>query len=63
MFLLNHRFDLCKQIGEEKKKLNCAVYDPEREQTIISNLSQDEDYEGMVAAIWPTIMEFSRGLQ
>ena len=61
--LLNLRFNFCKIIGQEKKRINSTVFDPDREQKIIDNLSTIEEYEGMVQSIWPTIMDFSKSLQ
>ena len=61
--LLNLRFNFCKIIGQEKKRINSNVFDPDREQKIIDNLSTTEEYEGMVQSIWPTIMDFSKSLQ
>ena len=62
--MLNSRFDICKMIGEKKRQLGMeTVYVPEREQAIINRLSEREHHEGLVQAIWPTIMEYSRSLQ
>ena len=61
--LLNLRFTFCKMIGQEKKRINVQTYDPNREQAIIDKLSQDEEYPGMVEALWPAIMDFSKSLQ
>ena len=61
--LLNLRFNFCKIIGQEKKRINFNVVDPDREQKIIDNLSTIEEYEGMVQSIWPIIMDFSKSLQ
>lgn len=61
---LNDRFYHCIEIGKEKKKLGIpSVYDPQREEIIINNLSDRENYEGMIKAIWPYIMDFSKHLQ
>ena len=62
--MLNSRFDICKMIGEKKKALGMeSVYVPEREQAILNRLSEREHHAGMVYAIWPAIMEYSRSLQ
>ena len=62
--LLNSRFSFCETIGVLKKANNIpTVYDPAREQTIINRLSLREKYPGMVEAIWPVIMNFSKDLQ
>ena len=61
--LLNDRYRICTQIGEYKKAHNMEVLDASREQAVIDRVSAFEDYPGMVAAVWPKIMEFSRLLQ
>ena len=60
--LLNHRYIYCIEIGKLKKEHNTAVLDSNREQKIIEQLSADEWHSGMVEAVWPTIMAFSRKL-
>ena len=40
-----------------------TILDSGREKRIINNLSLDEKYSGMVEAVWPAIMAFSRELQ
>lgn len=61
--LLNRRFDACVAIGEEKKKNDGIVFDPAREQRIMTRLNAFSEYGGMVDAIWPHIMAFSKSLQ
>ena len=61
--LLNLRFAFCKIIGEEKKRNHIKKHDPNREQNIINSLSEKEEYAGMVEAIWPHIIDFSKTLQ
>lgn len=61
--LLNHRYCYCIEIGKLKKEQNTIVLDSNREQKIIDRLSENEWYPGMVEAIWPTIMSFSKYLQ
>lgn len=61
--LLNLRFNFCKIIGQEKKRLASTVYDPTREQKIIDKLTEKEEYPDMVKTIWPHIMDFSKTLQ
>ena len=61
--LLNHRFDVCVAIGEEKKKNDGIVFDPVREQRIMTRLNAFSKYKGTVDAIWPHIMAFSKSLQ
>ena len=61
--LLNHRYSCCIEIGKLKKEQNTTILDSGREKRIINNLSLDEKYSGMVEAVWPAIMAFSRELQ
>ena len=61
--LLNHRYTYCIEIGKLKKEQNTMVLDSNREQKIIDRLSENEWYSGMVEAVWPTIMAYSRSLQ
>lgn len=61
--LLNHRYTYCIEIGKLKKEQNTVVLDSDREQKIIGRLSENEWYSGMVEAVWPTIMAYSRNLQ
>lgn len=62
--LLNKRFDYCVGVGEYKQRNNIkSVYDPKREQNIINRLKIEEEYPGLVNAIWPAIMNFSKTLQ
>lgn len=61
--LLNLRFQYCCVIGQEKKKLQAPILDNNREQEIIERLKQYEQYPGMIEAIWPIIMEFSKSIQ
>ena len=61
--LLNHRYTYCIEIGKLKQEQNTTVLDSNREQKIINRLSEDEWYPGMVEAVWPAIMSFSRNLQ
>lgn len=61
--LLNRRYTYCIEIGKLKKEQNTVVLDSNREQKIIDSLSENEWYSGMVEAVWPTIMAYSRSLQ
>ena len=61
--LLNRRYDACVAIGEEKKKRDGVVFDPVREQRIMTRLNAFAEYPGMVDALWPHIMAYSRNLQ
>lgn len=61
--LLNHRYCYCIEIGKLKKGQGTMVRDAIRERQIIDTLSEDAWYPGMVEAVWPAIMAFSRELQ
>ena len=61
--LFNRRFAACIVIGEEKKKSDAVVFDPTREQKIITRLTAFAEHPGMVDALWPHIMAYSRSLQ
>lgn len=61
--LLNLRYSYCNEIGKLKKEQGIAVLDSNREQEIIDKLSEKEMYYGMVEALWPTVMSFSKNLQ
>lgn len=61
--LLNHRYCYCIEIGKLKKEQGTMVHDAMRERKIIDTLSENEWHPGMVEAVWPAIMAFSRELQ
>ena len=61
--LLNRRYAACLEIGKLKKNTGTVVLDSNREQKIIDRLGQLSNYPGMIEALWPTIMAFSRNLQ
>jgi chorismate mutase len=61
--LLNKRFQLCKQIGEEKAKGGLAIKDKRREEEIYDRLKNNEEFQGLVSAIWPNFIEFATNLQ
>lgn len=61
--LLNERYATCVKIGKHKKEIGMEVLDSNREQAVIDRVSAFEDYPGMVAVVWPSIMAFSRTLQ
>ena len=61
--LLNRRYCYCAEIGKLKKGQGTMVRDAIRERKIIDTLSENELYPGMVEAVWPAIMAFSRELQ
>ena len=61
--LLNRRYCYCIEIGKLKKGQGTMVRDAIRERQIIDTLSEDAWHPGMVEAVWPAIMAFSRELQ
>lgn len=61
--LLNRRYCYCIEIGKLKKEQDTIVHDTIRERKIIDTLSEDAWHPGMVEAVWPAIMAFSRELQ
>lgn len=61
--LLNRRYCYCVEIGKLKKGQGTMVRDAIRERKIIDTLSENEWHPGMVEAVWPAIMAFSRELQ
>lgn len=61
--LLNRRYCYCVEIGKIKKEQGTMVRDAIRERKIIDILSENEWHPGMVEAVWPAIMAFSRELQ
>ncbi len=61
--LLNRRYCYCVEIGNLKKGQGTMVHDAIRERKIIDTLSENEWHPGMVEAVWPAIMAFSRELQ
>lgn len=61
--LLNRRYCYCVEIGNLKKEQGTMVRDAIRERQIIDTLSEDAWHPGMVEAVWPAIMAFSRELQ
>ncbi len=64
--LLEKRMDLCKQIGEEKKKLSKPVYDKAREEEkleSVRNSTKNDEYSDALADIFTCIMGESKKLQ
>ncbi len=64
--LLEKRMDLCKLIGEEKKKLSKPVDDMAREEEKLENVrnsTQNPEYADSLADIFTSIMGESKKLQ
>lgn len=63
MELLETRVEIAKQIGVWKKENNLPIYVPEVEERKIRFLSSSCEYPGMVEAIWPVIMCYTRTVE
>lgn len=61
--LLEKRVTAAKIIGDIKKKNNKPIYAPEVEAKKISTLSAASAYPGLVEAIWPVIMCYTRTIE
>lgn len=61
--LLEQRIESAKAIGEVKKRNNKPIYAPEVEKTKIEKLSAICKYPGLVEAIWPVIMCYTRTVE
>lgn len=61
--LLEQRIESAKAIGEVKKRNNKPIYAPEVEKTKIEKLSAICEYPGLVEAIWPVIMCYTRTVE
>lgn len=62
--LFKARFDLSRAMGEEKKKIGRAVYDPVREAALLSRLEKKgAPYGSEVRALYEKMVELSRNLQ
>ena len=61
--LLEQRVEAAKTIGEIKKKNKKPIYAPEVEKKKIETLSQNCGHAGLVEAIWPVIMCYTRTLE
>lgn len=61
--LLETRVSIAKQIGSWKKANNLPIYAPQVEATKIKFLSSNCEYPGLVEAIWPVIMCYTRTVE
>lgn len=64
--LINERLMLCKEIGEEKKRMNKPVRDGKREQEVLSrvaSIATDPVISAQLVEIYTTMLAGSRGLQ
>ncbi len=64
--LINERLMLCKEIGEEKKRMNKPVLDGKREQEVLSrvaSIATDPVIAAQLVEIYTTLLSGSRGLQ
>lgn len=64
LYLLKKRFEISKQIGEIKKKLNLPLTNIDRENKLIENLSNFKYLtEDEIKRIWSVIFEISKEKQ
>ena len=61
--LLEARVSLAKEVGEIKKIYNKPIYVPELEKAKIEYLARKCNYPGLVEAIWPVIMCYTRTVE
>ena len=61
--LLQKRVAAAKVIGDIKKKNGKPIYVPEVEKSKIELLSTQCSYPGLVEAIWPVIMCYTRSVE
>ena len=61
--MLCERVHFAKKIGEIKKKSGKPIYVPEVEKKKIEELSSLSAYPGLVEAIWPVIMCYTRSVE
>ena len=61
--LLEQRVAAAKIIGDIKKKNNKPIYAPDVEKEKIEKLSAKCGYPGLVEAIWPVIMCYTRTVE
>lgn len=61
--LLQKRVAAAKVIGDIKKKNGKPIYVPEVEKSKIELLSAQCSYPGLVEAIWPVIMCYTRSVE
>ena len=61
--LLETRVSIATKIGSWKKEHNLPIYAPEVEAKKIKFLSSACEYPGLVEAIWPVIMCYTRTVE
>lgn len=61
--LLEQRVAAAKIIGDIKKKNNKPIYAPDVEKAKIEKLSAECGYPGLVEAVWPVIMCYTRTVE
>lgn len=61
--LLEQRIEAAKIIGDIKKKNGKPIYAPDVEKAKIEKLSSLSNYPGLVEAIWPVIMCYTRTIE
>lgn len=63
LHLIEQRVEAAKVIGNIKKKNGKSIYAPDVEKTKIEKLSFLSNYPGLVEAIWPVIMCYTRTIE
>ena len=63
LHLIEQRIEAAKVIGDIKKKNGKAIYAPDVEKAKIEKLSALSNYPGLVEAIWPVIMCYTRTIE
>lgn len=63
LHLIEQRVEAAKVIGDIKKKNGKPIYAPDVEKMKIEKLSSLSKYSGLVEAIWPIIMCYTRTIE
>ena len=63
LHLIEERIVAASEIGRVKRKNNKPIYAPEVEKKNIEELSAQSSYPGLVEAIWPVIMCYTRTVE
>lgn len=61
--LLEKRIAAAAEIGKVKRKNNKPIYAPEIERKNIDELAAKSEYPGLVEAVWPVIMCYTRTVE
>ena len=63
LHLIEQRIEAAKVIGDIKKKNGKPIYAPDKKKKKIEKLSALSNYPGLVEAIWPVIMCYTRTIE